>query len=130
MVPLNTSVTQTGNYVLSDLDVAKINCAYQCEAQGGPCGGSVEVRDQPVDLSGEASDCRWAVHAYGDQEDDDHQQYGLQIVVLEVYRNYWIHLDIKVVCFSFPTAVTEVSTFTTWTRTEGSGVCVMMSCQS
>ena len=38
MVPLNTSVTQTGNYVLSDLDVAKINCAYQCEAQGGPAG--------------------------------------------------------------------------------------------
>ena len=94
MVPLNTSVTQTGNYVLSDLDVAKINCAYQCEAQGGPCGGSVEVRDQPVIVSGQASDCRWAVHAYGDQEDDDHQQYGLQIVVLEVYRNYWIYLDI------------------------------------
>ena len=85
MVPLNTSVTQTGNYVLSDLDIAKINCAYQCEAQGGPCGGSVEVRDQPVDVSREAGDCRWAVHAYGDQEDDDHQQYGLQIVVLEVF---------------------------------------------
>ena len=85
MVPLDTSVTQTGNSVLSDLDVAKINCAYQCEAQGGPCGGSVQVRDQPVIVSGEAGDCRWAVHAYGDQEDDDHQQYGLQIVVLEVF---------------------------------------------
>ena len=86
MVPLNTSVTSTGNYVLSDLDVAKINCAYMCEAQGGPCGGSVQVRDQPLQLpvSGEAADCRWAVHAYGDQEDDDHQQYGLQIEILEV----------------------------------------------
>ena len=92
MVPLNTSVTSTGNYVLSDLDVAKINCAYMCEAQGGPCGGCVEVRAQPlqVPVSGEAADCRWAVHAYGDQEDDDHQQYGLQIVILEVETGVFI----------------------------------------
>ena len=52
MVPLNTSVTSTGNYVLYDLDVAKINCAYMCEAQGGPCGGSVEVRAQPLQVPG------------------------------------------------------------------------------
>ena len=89
MVPLDSSVTVTGNTVLSDLDVAKINCAYMCEGQGGPCGGTIQVRDQPVELPGSGSaDCRWAVSAYGDQEDDDHQQFGLQIRILEVLLTF------------------------------------------
>lgn len=85
MIPLNTSVTQTGNDVLSDLDVAKINCAYSCEAYGGPCGGNLKVRDEPVEIARSGpSNCRWSLHAHGDVEDEDHQQYGLQIRIVKV----------------------------------------------
>ena len=85
MIPLNTSVTQTGNDVLSDLDVAKINCAYSCEAYGGRCGGNLKVRDDPVEIARSGpSNCRWSLHAHGVVEDEDHQQYGLQIRIIKV----------------------------------------------
>ena len=85
MIPLNTSVTQTGNDVLSHLDVAKINCAYSCEAYGGHCGGNLKVRDEPVEIARSGpSNCRWSLHAHGVVEDEDHQQYGLQIRIIKV----------------------------------------------
>ena len=40
MTPVDTSVTFTGNSVLSALDIAKMECLYYCDGTNpGTCGG-------------------------------------------------------------------------------------------
>ena len=40
MTPVDTSVTSTGNSVLSALDIAKMECLYYCDGTNpGTCGG-------------------------------------------------------------------------------------------
>ena len=49
MIPTDTSVTSTGNTVLSALDIQKIQCLYYCDGtNNGTCGGHLygEIKGQ------------------------------------------------------------------------------------
>ena len=55
MTPVDTSVTFTGNSVLSALDIAKMECLYYCDGTNpGTCGGhkqGVEIQDRTFWIS-------------------------------------------------------------------------------
>ena len=49
MTPVDTSVTFTGNSVLSALDIAKMECLYYCDGTNpGTCGGHKYGEDTTV----------------------------------------------------------------------------------
>ena len=51
MTPVDTSVTFTGNSVLSALDIAKMECLYYCDGTNpGTCGGHKQGMDTSQDL--------------------------------------------------------------------------------
>ena len=67
MTPHNSSIVSAGNYVLSELDIAKIKCAY-CKT----CGGNIRAEDNgTVTVSG-VNTCKWSISA-------DNQERGIQI---------------------------------------------------
>ena len=55
MTPVDTSVTFTGNSVLSALDIAKMECLYYCDGTNpGTCGGhkyGMDIQYTPQDFS-------------------------------------------------------------------------------
>merc|ERR1719378_351809 len=59
MIPTDTSITSTGNTVLSALDIQKIQCLYYCDGtNNGTCGGHLYGESGVIESEG-AKTCKW-----------------------------------------------------------------------
>ena len=60
MSPKDTTVTQTGNSVLSPLDIEKLQCLYNCNGtRPGTCGGHHHREDRGELESSGNNTCKW-----------------------------------------------------------------------
>ena len=87
---LDQSVTEVGNDVLSDMDVQKVQCLYQCDGCGGHQFGDSGI----LDTSGESSpdSCKWLLRT--------EQGFGIRLTLDEFEVNISNRFSFSIICSS------------------------------